>query len=98
MTTADNIFDAANAMGDRIQRRIYVQNIEKQLTNMRTTCGSCRFFMCGSDCPAEWNDRGRPRGPSATSKACGKFQMNDSDKAQEKKAIEEIARLTALGI
>lgn len=94
----DAIFDGAAAFGARIERRIEVQKMQEQLGRLRTTCGSCKFWMSSSECPAERNVRGKVQGPSCNSGACSKFQIKAWDEQMEKKLIDQIAALKAQGI
>jgi len=98
MSEVDKIFSAATDMGDRLQRRIDVQKLQTQLEKLRTTCGSCRFWMCSDSCPAERNVRGVNQGPSCNSGACAKFKIKDWDAKLEKKLTEEIAKLKEQGL
>jgi hypothetical protein len=99
MSEANKIFDAAIEFGDRVQRRIDVLKMQEQLGKLRTTCGSCQFWMCSDDCPREWCERGRKQpAPSCDSKACEKFKIKNWDAQLEKKLTDEISKLKEQGI
>lgn len=89
----DQIISAFCALDAAVERGKRIKEIKRQLTALRSTCGSCRFWMCSGDCPAEWNDNGRNRGPSMSSQACGKFSIKAYDADIEQKLKAELLHL-----
>jgi len=62
--------DSLRAVSKKIELRASIRGAEKE------ECGACeRWMKC--TCPREYNEKGRPKGPSAVSPACELFERTE---------------------
>ena len=87
-----NIYDMLETFDDslrvstkKIELRASIRDAEKK------ECGACeRWMKC--TCPREYNEKGRPKGPSAVSPACELFERTEWETeliAERVKAYED---------
>jgi hypothetical protein len=77
------------------QREDRILQLRADIARRARECGSCRFWMCGRECPREYHERGRPRGPSMKAPICGKYEMKATDVAFQAQRQAELNGLLA---
>ena len=88
------IWDWAARLGQWRQREVRIAELRAEIARRARECGSCRFWMCGRDCPREGHANGRPKGPSMKAPICGKYEMQSHDvKLQAERQAELDAML-----
>lgn len=77
MADHDAVFAWAARFSDLVHNTAALRDLERQIHEGRTTCGSCIKWMKRS-CPRETHDNttGRSRGPSCGAVKCGEFVMS----------------------
>ena len=90
------IWGWADRLSEWQQREQKIADLRADIAQRARECGSCRFWMCGSDCPREYHDKGRPRGPSMKAPICGKYEMKAYDVKRQAERQAELAELADL--
>lgn len=67
------IWDWAAKFSAHVHRMDAIRRLEADISRVGRRCGDCDKWMKSRECPREWNDNGRKRGPSCEAPVCGKF-------------------------
>jgi len=89
------IFDWALNVSKQMEKIQRIKELKNALVKMNgKLCGSCKHWMCSSDCPREILQRnGRYIGPSMNAIGCAKYDEKEWDKNNRIKIEAELAEL-----
>lgn len=87
------IFDWATKLSNQVAKVSRINELKNALCKSKL-CGSCKHWMCSSDCPNEKLQRnGHYVGPSMNSNSCDKYVEKEWDKNNRIKLESELAEL-----
>lgn len=94
---AREVWDWAARFSDHVHRLDKIRTLRAQIAAVGLTCGDCDNWMKSRQCPKEWNDNGRQRGPSMAAPRCGQFVLDRfAAKLRDERQLE-LSALKALG-
>lgn len=87
------IWDWAARFSAHTYRVDEMRRLNADIRKIGTRCGDCDKWMKSSQCPMEWNENGRQRGPSCEDTTCAQFMETTSASERRESLKAELQKI-----